>query len=323
MKWYRLLLCLAVVGLLSNIALAGEKKKWRIGFSQCNLGEPWRQQMYADLKREVAKYPDDLELIHKDAQNDTRRQQEHFQEFVNDYEAGNIDVIIISPKESAPFTPPINAAYKAGIPVIVIDRKILNDGYTTFIGGDNRLIGRAAGDWIKNKFNGKGAKAVELKGLTTVVAAQDRNQGFREGIAGSDIEIIFEADMKWLEPEARKEMESALARFDKIDFVYAHNDPGAHGAYVAAKAAGREKDIAFIGIDALPHEGVMYVKQGILDATFEYGTCMPEAIECVMKLKNGQEVPKNITLGTRSFDRDSVNSGGIEIPFIPADQNVM
>jgi ribose transport system substrate-binding protein len=67
--------------------------------------------------------------------------------------------------------------------------------------------------------------------------------------------VIFEADMKWLEPEARKEMESALARFPQIDCVYAHNDPGAHGAYLAAKAAGREKEMLFVGIDALPHEG--------------------------------------------------------------------
>ena len=27
------------------------------------------------------------------------------------------------------------------------------------------------------------------------------------GIAGSGLEVIFEADMKWLEPEARREME--------------------------------------------------------------------------------------------------------------------
>ena len=46
--------------------------------------------------------------------------------------------------------------------------------------------------------------------------------------------------MKWLEPEARSEMESALARKPDIDLVYAHNDPGAHGAYLAAQAAGRE-----------------------------------------------------------------------------------
>ena len=78
--------------------------------------------------------------------------------------------------------------------------------------------------------------------------------------------------MQWLEPNARKEMEVALSREKEIDLVYAHNDPGAHGAYLAAKQAGREKEMKFVGIDALPHEGVQYVKQGILDATFPYPT---------------------------------------------------
>ena len=113
---------------------------------------------------------------------------------------------------------------------------------------------------------------MELKGLMTSTPGQDRHSGFREGIAGSGLEVIFEADMKWLEPDARKEMDSALARFDRIDAVYAHNDPGAHGAYLAAQSAGREKEMVFVGIDALPHEGIAYVKQGILDATFQYPT---------------------------------------------------
>src|SRR5207244_9182474 len=118
---------------------------------------------------------------------------------------------------------------------------------------------------------GKG-RVVELKGLMTSTPGQDRHTGFREGLKGSGIEVVFEADMKWLEPDARKEMESALARFDRIDLVYAHNDPGAHGAYLAAKAAGREKEIKFIGIDGLPQEGQAYVAQGILSASFEYPT---------------------------------------------------
>ena len=60
--------------------------------------------------------------------------------------------------------------------------------------------------------------------------------------------------------------------------VYAHNDPGAHGAYLAAKAAGREKQIMFVGIDALPQEGVAYVREGVLGATFQYPTGGAEAI---------------------------------------------
>ena len=66
--------------------------------------------------------------------------------------------------------------------------------------------------------------------------------------------------MQWLEPNARKEMESALTTQKQIDLVYGHNDPGAHGAYLAAKEAGREKQMKFVGIDALPHEGVEYVQ---------------------------------------------------------------
>ena len=304
MRYLWIALCVFFLGQALVGAQAGEKK-WRIGFSQCNLGEPWREQMYADLRREVAKYPNDIELIHKDAQNDTAVQQAQFEEFVSDYEAGNLDCILISPKESAPFTPLVSRAHKAGIPVIVIDREILNNDYTTFIGGDNTVIGRAAGDWTKAKFDGKKAKGVELKGLETVVAAQERGDGFHAGIKGSDIEIIFSVDMKWLEPEARKEMESALARFDKIDFVYAHNDPGAHGAYLAAQAVGREKEMTFLGVDALPHEGVAYVHQGIFGATFLYPTVMDKAIETVMQLKKGQKVPKRIILATKVFDKDN------------------
>ena len=123
-------------------------------------------------------------------------------------------------------------------------------------------------------------------------------------------EIIFEADMKWLEPNSRAEMESALARFDKIDLVYAHNDPGAHGAYLGAKAAGREADIIFVGIDALPHEGQVYVKQGILAASFEYPTGGLQAIETALKILGGEEVPKEIALPSKVFTAENLKQGG-------------
>jgi ribose transport system substrate-binding protein len=105
-------------------------------------------------------------------------------------------------------------------------------------------------------------------------------------------------------------MESALARFDKIDLVYAHNDDGAHGAYLAAKAAGRDQQIKFVGIDALPQEGVAYVQQGILDATFQYPTGGAEAIDTALKILHGETVPKEITLGTRLFDKENITQGG-------------
>ncbi len=290
--------------LLMTAPLAAQHPTWTIGMSQCNLGEPWRVQMNADV-RKAAEADPRLKVIFKDAQNDNLRQSAHLDEFVR----AGVNLIIVSPKEAAPLTRPVSQAYRKGIPVIVLDRRVLGSEYTCFIGADNKKIGRAAGRWIAATLGGKG-KVVELKGLMTSTPGQDRNSGFREGIRGSSLSIIFEADMKWLEPNARKEMESALARFPAIDLVYAHNDPGAHGAYLAAKAAGREKSIKFVGIDALPHEGQMYVRQGILAASFEYPTGGKEAIESALQILTGKKVPKEITLPSRVFTPETIDKGG-------------
>jgi ribose transport system substrate-binding protein len=251
---------------------------WVIGMSQCNLGEPWRVQMDADVRTAAAKH-DNLRVIFKDAQNSSLVQRAQVEEFVQQ----GVDLIIISPKEAAPLTRPVAEAYEG-----------------------------EAGRWIRETLGGEG-RIVELKGLMTSTPGQDRNQGFLEGLeldSYPGLEIVFTGEMQWLEPNARREMESALATNSEIDVVYAHNDPGAHGAWLAARAAGREDDIMFVGIDALPHEGQQYVEQGILDATFLYPTGGEEAIELALRILRGEEVPKQIVLGTRLFTQENDGAGG-------------
>ena len=286
-------------------------KRRVIGMSQCNLGEPWRQQMNADIRKAAAAHPG-LEVVFKDAQNDSLVQRSHVEELV----AQKVDLIVISPREAAALTKPVAQAIDAGIPVIVLDRAVLGDRFTCFIGADNRQIGRAAGEWIRQTLGGKG-RIVELEGLMTSTPGQDRHTGFREGLDAAKnpgLEVVFAADMQWLEPNARREMESALARFPKIDLVYAHNDPGAHGAWLAARAAGREKEMRFVGIDALAHEGLRYVRQGVLDATFEYPTGGAEAIDVALRILAGQKVEKKIVLGSRLYTRENVETGGAAVP---------
>jgi ribose transport system substrate-binding protein len=146
----------------------------------------------------------------------------------------------------------------------------------------------------------------------TSTPAQERHNGFMEGIRGTKIKTIFDADCQWLEPNAQREMKSALSRFPKIDAVYAHNDPSAHGAYLAARqeGKGREKTIKYIGIDALPTEGVRYVRSGLLTATFQYPTGGKEAIDTALAILSGKKVPKTVTLGTRMFTKETVAKGG-------------
>jgi ribose transport system substrate-binding protein len=279
-----------------------------IGMSQCNRGEPWRVQMDEDIRQAAAKHPN-LRIVFKDAQNESLTQRAQIEELI----AQGIDLLVISPKEAAPLTRPVAEAYEKGIPVIVLDRAVEGEKFTTFIGADNKTIGREAGKWALGALGGKG-KIVELMGLQTSTPGKDRHLGFLEGIdlpKHPELQIVFQADMEWLEPKARSEMESALATQSQIDLVYAHNDPGAHGAYQAMKHAGRTAKL--VGIDALSHEGVEYVKQGILDATFLYPTGGREAIELALDILAGKKPPKNVVLGTRLYTKENVAKGGEEI----------
>ncbi|GMV35800.1 MAG: hypothetical protein AMXMBFR61_03080 [Fimbriimonadales bacterium] len=287
----------------------GAEKQFVVGMSQCNLGEPWRQQMNKDVEEAAKAYPE-LRVIFKDAQNKSEVQQQHVKEFMQQ----GVDAIIISPKETEPLTAPVAEAYKSGIPVIVLDRAVNGEDFTMFIGADNVKIGRAAGQYLVKVLGGKGT-VVELKGLMTSEPGKDRHNGFIEGIKGSQIKVVFDPDCGWQETRAMAEMNSALARFDKIDAVYGHNDPSAHGAYTAAKQKGREKEMKFIGIDALPHEGINYVKQGILDATFLYPTGGKEAVDWVIRiLRDKATPPKKVVLPTRIYTKENVEAGGEEIP---------
>jgi ribose transport system substrate-binding protein len=91
--------------------------------------------------------------------------------------------------------------------------------------------------------------------------------------------------------------------FKEINVVYAHNDPMAQGAYTAAKDAGREKGIAFLGVDGIPEEGVKWVHEGILAATFLYMTPGEEAVNQALKLLKGEKIPKKVTLPTMTIDK--------------------
>jgi ribose transport system substrate-binding protein len=284
----------------------GATKTYTIGMSQCTTLEPWRVQMNADIKEAAEKHPE-IKMIFSDAQDKSENQQNQVREFIQQ----KVDLIIISPKEDRPLTKPVAEAMDAGIPVIVLDRKVLGDKYTCHIGSDNVQIGREAGKYMAKLLGGKG-EIVELKGLMTTSAAQNRHDGFMEGIKGSEIKIIADPDCEWKEEKASNEMASILSRYPNIVAVYGHNDPSAHGAYLAAKheGRGREKTIKFIGIDALPTEGVKYVKDGILTATFQYPTLGPEAIETALKILKGEKVDHEIKLGTKIFTKENADKGG-------------
>jgi ribose transport system substrate-binding protein len=297
-----LILVMALLAAACN--RGGAADKFVIGFSQANKAEPWRTWMDDSLMKEAAKHPN-LEVRYADAQQDNSKQVADVENFLRQ----RVDMLIISPNEAKPLTDVVKRVYESGVPVIVLDRGIEGDSYTTFIGADNREIGKAAGEYAAQLLGGKGS-VVEIKGLPGSTPAIDRSAGFREAIGKyPGIKIVADPVADWLRDKGREQAEAALRANEKIDLVYGHNDPMAMGAYLAAKAMNRAAGLKFIGIDGLPgaEGGAKAVEDGKLDATFLYPNCGKEAIETAVKILNKESTPKKITLPTARVTRENAS----------------
>lgn len=219
-------------------------------------------------------------------------------------------MLLISPKESAGLTGVVEKAIDAKIPVIVLDRNVDTKRYAQFIGGDNVVIGRAAGEYAVQLLGGAGkakGNVVEIWGGMGTQPAHDRHDGFHAFTdKESGIEnLLDKQSADWKQDKAYDLMTTVLRNNEKIDLVYGHNDPMAYGAYLAAKDAGREKEMKFLGIDALPDEGVTWVDKGQLTATFVYPTPGAEGVRQAIKLLNGEKIEKTITLPTMAVTKDN------------------
>lgn len=278
-----------------TVSAAEKKDKYVIGMSQCNLGEPWRVAMNDQIAMAAEKHPE-FEVIFADAAQDNSKQIADIENFVQ----MGVDLIITSPNEATPLTNAVSAAYDAGIPVILLDRKIDGDKYTQFIGADNVDMGRIAGEYVADTLLPDGGKVCEIKGLEETSGGIDRDNGFREGIKKNDkIEIVAVNNADWLREKAITVAEEMLQTNDEIDLFLALNDPMAEGAYIAAKNAGREGDILFVGFDGLPTPdgGIRSVMDGRLSMTQVYPTGGAEAIESAYQLLvEGKELDKTLTL---------------------------
>lgn len=287
-----------VLFILALTSCKRDTPRYVIGMSQCS-DDSWRHKMNDEILREAMFY-EGVSVEIRSAHDDNRRQQEDIQYFIDK----KVDLLIVTPNEAAPITPIVEEAFDKGIPVIVVDRKILSDKYTAFMGADNYEIGREVGKYLAAKLGGKG-NIVELTGLSGSTPAMERHQGFMSAISRySDIHLLARADAAWEREPGRIIMDSLLRIYPKIDAVYSHNDRIAPGAFEAAEKLGRAKDIVFVGIDALPGKGngVELVLDSVLDATFIYPTNGDKVLEMAMNILEKKPFARETTMETAIVD---------------------
>ena len=285
-------------------------RQYVIGFSQLGFDHPWRVAMNEQVQAEAKKHPD-LKVVITNGQNDNAKQVADVENLLQQ----KVDLLIISPNEAAPLTAAVKKVYDAGVPVIVLDRALLGDGYTMFIGGDNKLIGMKAGEYVAKwcaDQNRKPCNILEITGLSGSPPAQDRSSGFAEGIRKNPAaKIVASPTSEWQKEKALPAAAAAFQANRSIDVVYGHNDDSAAGAYIAAKNAGLDlRKMLFVGIDGLPDPtgSIVSVMQGRQGASFVYPTGGAEAVAWAYRILSKKETPtKKVTLGTDEINPSNAN----------------
>ena len=310
-KWL-LIVYLLIGGFLFTACSNRDLKVCHIGVSQCSDDE-WRHKMNTEMLREALFY-DGLEVEIRSAKDNNQKQIADIQYFIDK----EVDLLIVAPNEAAAITPSVEKAYKKGIPVIMVDRKIESDKYTAFIGADNYKIGQDAGNYILN-MRKSSAKILEIRGLEGSTPAFERHKGLMDVIQdASNIQVVGSIDGGWLQKSAMDAMDSILSVSQDIDVVFAQNDRMAMGAYMAAQKHQCEIKMKFIGVDALPGKnyGLDLVMRGILDASFIYPTGGDKVIRLAMDILGGLPYNKDNELSSALVDNRNARIINIQMNHI-------
>lgn len=296
--WLSLIFCFAC-------SPGKKEKRYIIGVSQCLMTDDWRQSMISDMEVEALNHPE-IKLVVEDADQDNDTQINQIKGFIKK----KVDLLIISPNETDPITPVAVEAYRAGIPTIILDRKINSDEYTTYIGADNYEIGRSIGMYVSSLIEGK-TTILEIWGRRGSSSATERHQGFVDAMSIDPNVSFRELDGHWYGKNVYEAV-LGLDSIENIDVVFAHNDMMAMGAREAVweRDSSLANRMEFIGVDGLLGEGlgVEAVAQGKLSASFYYPTGGGLAIKVAMQILTGQAYMKKYALSTAMIDKTNAGT---------------
>lgn len=287
-----LIIYVAIIVLLTGCAQ--QPRKYVIGVSQCSE-DIWRDKLNDELK--MGEYLNDSLIVKLASSNDDNvLQNKQINQFVDE----GVDLLIVSPNQLSAISKAVERAYDKGIPVILYDRKTNSDKYTAFIGCDNYTIGKSMGTFIAQQLQGKG-RIVEISGLEGSSPALERHRGFMDAIKPySGLQVVASEGGNWKEEGGIQAMKRILKQTQDFDYVFAHNDRLAWGAYVAARQMRVKRNYKYTGVDGMATEGggLELVRDGIFEASYLYPTKGDEVIALAMKILKHQPYERDNYLST-------------------------
>ena len=231
----------------STTPTAPAPKQITIGISYQNLQNEFIINIQDAVRAEAKKL--NVKLIESDGQGNAENQISQVQDFLSQ----NVDAIILNPYDKEGSAPAVNLAVQAHKPIVVVNAIVSNlDKANAYVGSEDAEAGRIEAQRIVDVLNGKG-NVVIIHGPNGHSAEVQRSEGIRDVLAKNpNIKVLAEQTANWDRTQALNLMENWLASGQKIDAVLAQNDEMALGALKAIEAAGKQGQIAVIGIDAIP-----------------------------------------------------------------------
>ncbi|MCB8839945.1 sugar ABC transporter substrate-binding protein [Aurantimonas sp. VKM B-3413] len=238
----------------AGAALAADGKI-TIGITQNNVGVDSYQTTYEKAFIKAADENPNVDVVVLDAGGDVARQIAQIQDLIQQ----KVDAIIIWPTNGKAVVPAVRKAKQAGIPVVITNSNIAEEGMdfiAAFSGPNNITQGSSAAELMCEALAKDGADPTKAEGQIVQISGQpgyttaiERQKGFEDRLADAcpGVKIMETQPGDWNREKAQRVMENFLVKYDKIDGVYSGDDNMGVGALNAAKAAGRAKDIAFIG----------------------------------------------------------------------------
>ncbi len=213
---------------------------------------------------------------------------------IDDLLAKGVDGIAISPVDPDNQTQMINEVAKQAL-VVTQDSDAPKSDRAFYVGTDNVAAGRQAGELIKEALP-DGGKIMLFVGKLDARNAQERTQGIRETLQGTNIEILDIRTDDTDRVRAKSNVSDTLVRYPDVAALvglWSYNGPAIVNAVREAKKVGQVKIIAFDEED----ETLAGVSDGSIFATvvqqpYEFGY---QAIVLMQKhLRGGDAVtPEN------------------------------
>ncbi|MBR4760842.1 MAG: ABC transporter substrate-binding protein [Lachnospiraceae bacterium] len=286
-----------------------------VGFSQVGAESDWRKENTQSMIKAFSAERG-YDLILEDAQQKQSNQITAIRTFIQ----RDVDYIVLAPVTEEGWDTVLGEAKDAGIPVIIVDRKVATedeDLFTCWIGSDFELEGKKVCTWLTDFCTKKGIapdslNIVDIQGTIGSSAQIGRTKGLVDAAAKNGWNIAGMASGEYTQAKGREVTAGFLGRFPEINVVYCENDNEAFGAIEAIEAAGKKAgsdiakgEIMVLSFDGVSQEAIEDAREGKISCIGECNPLHGPRVEKIIKnLRQGVQPDKYIYVEEEVFSAD-------------------